>query len=224
MISCRIFSGRYLVLAILLVTPVSLIAQDNLETKTGVIKNVTQKGRLTKMTIEDDQGGEYEISITPKVDFQIQAPGDKGFIAKGQFIQGQGVLTNKRIYLSAVTVFFVSSGKKISRRGGISKAPVKSGQSQNAYLVSGTIIANQADEDFPDYELVALREASRGPFLMLEKKVKVTVATSDISFLPENAKIRMQVLPLRGGRFTLKKATVKLSKPIKSEDVFRKKS
>lgn len=218
-----IFSGFFVALALLIVTPDFLVAQDNLELKTGVIKKITKKGRLTKMTIEDDQGGEYEISLTPKVDFQIQAPGDKGFIAKGQFIEGQGVMTNKRIYLSAVTVHFVTPGKRNSRRGGILKAPAKAGQSENEYLVSGTITANKPDEDYPDYELIALREASRGPYLMLEKKVKITVSTTDTSVLPENAKIRMQVIPLRSGKFTLKKAIIILTEALKSEDLLPKK-
>ncbi len=196
-----------------------LFAQGNLELKTGVVKEITKKGRLTKMTIEDDQGGEYEISLTPKVDFQILAPGDKGFVTKGAYIQGEGVMTNKRIYLSDVTIFVPLSGKKISKRGGIQKAPAQAGRSTNSYLVAGTIVAHQPDEDYPDYELVALREAPRGPYLMLEKNVKITVSTTDTSILPENAKIRMQVIPLRSGKFTLKKATISLTSPLKSDEV-----
>ncbi len=219
----KIFAGHLSILILLTAAPAFLFAQDNLQLKTGVIKEITKKGRLTKMTIEDDQGGEYEISLTPKVDFQILAPADKGFISKGQFIQGQGVMTNKRIYLSKVIVHLAAPGKKNSRRGGIQKLPAKAGQSQNAYMVAGTITAHQADEDYPEYELVAIREASRGPFLMLEKNVKITVSTTDTSILPENAKIRMQVVPLRSGKFTLKKATITLTTPLKSEELRPKK-
>ncbi len=215
----KTYSRFFAVLLLLLGTPALLCGQNNLELKTGVIKQITPKGRIVKMTIEDDQGGEYEISLTPKVDFQILAPGDRGFIAKGQFIQGEGLLSKQRIYLSDVVIHLAVPGKKNTRRGGVQKMPAAPGQSQNQYRVAGTIVAHQPDEDYPEYELIAIREASRGPFLMLEKDAKITVSTTDTSILPEKAKIRMQVLPLRSGKFTLKKATITLTTPLKSEDL-----
>jgi len=223
MILFKTLCRNLLTLSLLLAGSEAIPAQNPIETKTGTITKVTQKGRLVQLVVKDDQGDELELLITPKVEFQIQSTGDKGFVTKGQFLQGTGTLSNQKIFLSEVTVHIVLPGRKSVKRGGIVPAKAQAGQSKNSYLVSGTIAAHQTDKDYPDYELIAIREAARGPFLMLKKDVKIKVVSSDISLLPKNAKIRMEGIPLRSGRFNLKKATVQLSKALKSEDLLRRK-
>ncbi len=186
--------------------------------KNGTFKELRQQGRLTQIVVLDDAGSELEINLTPKVDFQIRAAGDKGFVAPGQILEGEGVLTNERIYISNVTIRYVPPKQRVSARGQIAKAPPRPGRSTNAYLVSGMIEAAQPDTDYPDFTLVGLK-ATRGPLIMLEKDFKVTVVANDPKLIPEGSIVSMEGMELRGGKFNASKLVVNLKTPLKSEDL-----
>ena len=193
------------------------LAQGAEETKTGIIEEVVQKGRNTTLKIKDDQIGSFEVLLTPKIEFQIQAPGDKGFVAAGNILQAQGVMTNEQIFISKVTIRLVPAGTRSTFRGQVTKAPPKPGQSQNAYLVSGVIEESGPDPDYADYLRVTLKGV-RGPALMLEKNVEVTLSSDQIDQIPDQAPVSVEGTLLRNGKFTPSKVTVRASKAWTSSD------
>lgn len=186
--------------------------------KNGTVKEVRQQGRLTQVVVLDDAGSELEINLTPKVELQIRAAGDKGFVVPGQILEGEGVLTNERIYISNVTIRYVPPKQRITHRGQIAKAPARPGRSTNAYLVSGMIEAAQPDTDYPDFTLVGLK-ATRGPLIMLEKDFKVTVLSDNPELIPDGASVSMEGMEIRGGKFNASKLVINLKSPLKSEDL-----
>ncbi len=186
----------------------------------GSVKEVTQKGRLTQLVVTDEAGNDHEINLTPRLELEIRAPGDADFVAPGQVLEGNGVMTNERLYFSDIHVRFVSPKSRTSVRPQIAKLPPKPGESKNSYSVLGQIDAARQDPDYPEYTQVALR-GTRGPILMLQKNFKVTVIFSDTEMIEEGASVTMTGTEQRGGRFNPAKIVIQRKEAVKAEDLLK---
>jgi len=167
---------------------------------TGTLKSIESAGRLTQITVADDQGQEYQVKLNSRMDFQIRGPGDAGFITPGQYMEGTGLLTNEQLFVHDVTIRPVLPGKRSTRRGGIAKLPPRPGQSKIAYMVGGEIEAVGPSPDYPEYTAVKLKGV-RGPMIMLEKNYKLTIVSEDVGLLKEGDTVELySKAPPRNGQ------------------------
>lgn len=214
---------RLVLIAASLAFTLSTVAQaqrgPQTETLTGTVKEIQEQGRVSTLVVTTEDGTEHEFRLTPKVQFEVTAPGDEGFVRPGLFMSAQGVLTNNQLFVKSLNVYLLGKAQR-PPAGRFAKAPAKVGASQNTYDISGTIVAKQESPDYPDYEMLAIKAAGRVPPIMLEKGFKVTVVGMTPEMAPPEAPIELEVTPLRGDRFNLVKATVKLSDPLDSATVF----
>jgi hypothetical protein len=204
-----------------LLSPITSLGQRpeaKSETITGRVAEVQKKGRGTTLVVETDAGEKREFPLTPKVQFVISAQGDAGFVVPGQYLAGKGVLTNGKVFLNSLTIQLVRKGQR-PPPGKMVKAPAKTGESQNAYLVSGPIVSRETDKDYPDYQVLALKTAGPGAPIMLEKGFQVTVETSDTALVPAGAPIELEGTPLPRDGFNLVKATIRLAEPLDSATI-----
>lgn len=192
--------------------------QTPTETQNATVVEVKAQGRARILVVEDEKGEQHEYPITTRISLRVTAPGDEGFVTEGQYLSGTGVLTNDKIFLKQVEIQLFS-GRGRPQPGRIIKAPAEAGQSQNAYEVSGPIVAAAPDVDYPDHRRVELRVAGPNAPLMLEPGFTVTVVSSDPALITAGAPVELEMAPLRGGRFNLVSATVNLKEPLKSEEV-----
>jgi hypothetical protein len=189
------------------------------QTLTGTVKEIQEQGRISTLVVTTDDGQEHEFRLTPKVQFEVTAPGDEGFVRPGVFMSAQGVLTNNQLFIKSLNVYLIGKGQR-APAGRFAKAPAKVGASENTYDISGTIVAKQENPDYPDYEVLAIKAAGRTPPVMLEKGFEVTIVGMTPEMAQPEAPVELEVTPLRGDRFNLVKATVKLSDPLDSATVF----
>lgn len=185
------------------------------------LKELQQKGRSTTLVVIDDEGKELEFPLTPRTEFEITASGDEGFVRPGAFLSATGVLTNQVIFIKSLNVHLPDKGQRVPP-GKVAKAARQAGQSMNAYDVSGSIVGKEESSDYPGYQVLSLRVAGQAPPIMLEKDPKVTVVSTDTELLKdkEGVPVELEVTPLRGDRWNLVKATIKLSEKMDSAKYF----
>lgn len=183
----------------------------------ATIKSVEVKGRVRKLTVTSGTE-DLTIVLTPKIQFEVVAEGDEGFIRAGQVFESQGVMTNKRLFVSDILIRTVPQGRK-APPGRYAKAPEKAGQSQNTYQIVGPIQDIQPDKDYPDYKAVLLKTVPPAGAVLLEKNFVVRVASDDIELVKEGMMVEVEGLPGPGGKFLVSRVSVQLPEPLKSEDV-----
>ena len=187
--------------------------------KAGRITDIEQKGRVTTLKIESTEGETYAVKLTPLINFFIQAPGDKGFIRPGVYIEGRGPETNDKVFLSEVTVYLLPKGKR-APIGKVVKAQAESGESQSTYQVSGQVTAAGPAEDYPDYTALGLKVSGRAPPVWIEPNCQITVASSDPAHTAVGADLQMAMKPLRGGRMLPTAVRVVRETPFDSSEIF----
>lgn len=197
--------------------------QNQTETRSGTLVEIKKQGRGRFLVFEGADGEQQEFPLTPKVDFVVTAPGDAAAIAPGNFLTGTGTLTNNKLFLSDVSVRLAQKGKKLPP-GNIVKAPAVVGESEMSYVISGVIVAAAPDTENAGYHLVALRLPGKIPPILLEPGFSVSVSSADPELAKAGAPVELEVAPLRGGRFNLLKATVKLDEPIAAAEAEAEKS
>lgn len=183
------------------------------ETIKGTLKEIQEKGRSKTLVITDELGGEKEFLLTPKIQFQIEAPGVPGLIVPGRYVSGSGTLTNNQIFVSQINVYFLAPGQK-PPAGGVKQSPRMVGASVNGYDLAGVVGETGQSMDYPDYTMVALKVPGRVPPIMLEKNVRVNVISFDTDMAKPGSAVELEVQPLKGDRVNLLKATVTLDEPI----------
>ena len=188
-----------------------------LKTRTGTLVEVAQKGRVQVLKYTDDAGEAQELIVTPKIRAEVQAAGDAGFLQPGRFVAALATESNKMLFTKEVSVHLFGKGRPPG--GKIVKAPLTSGQSKNAYQVTGTINAAGPDPDYPDYHRVDVKAAGPRAPLMLEKGFTVTVKSSDLSLAPPGTPVELSGTELRNGRFNAVKVSLKLADPLNAEEV-----
>lgn len=182
----------------------------------GKITEVKTERKSTSFVITNDEGKSQEIKLNGLINFQVRGPGDNGFIRPGVFVTGDGVLTNKSIFISDVSVGIIAKGRP--PQGYIRPAPPRPGQSQNTYQVGGVIRALQPNPDYPDYTMLALNVQGRQPPINLEKDYKVTVVMTDPALVKPDMDVEVTGLVVRNN-FNVKQIIVSHGEPFKSEDV-----
>jgi hypothetical protein len=192
------------------------------ETKSGTVVEVQKKGRARTLVVDDSTGQRHEFVITPKVVLEVTAPGDAGFVQAGQIFSARGTMSNQKVFVKELTIGVVPPRTRKVVAGKIEKAPAMTGQSTESYLVSGSIVGTQPDPDYKDYRLVGLNLRGAAPPIMLEPGFTVTVSSSDPDLIVAGAPVDLELAPLRGGKFTLVKAIVKLQEPLSSETLLGK--
>lgn len=192
------------------------------ETKSGTVVEVQKKGRGRTLVVEDTEGQRHEFVITPKVALEVTAQGDAGFVRPGQFFSAKGTMSNQKLFIKELTIGLVKPRSRQVALGSFEKAPAVVGESTESYLISGSIVGTQPDPDYKDYLLVGLNIRGAVPPIMLEPGFTVTVSSSDPDLITEGAPADLEMAPLRGGKFTLVKATVRLQEPLSSETLLGK--
>src|SRR5690606_2454235 len=100
--------------AVLLWTESPILAQgrgQTTETKSGTIVEIQKKGRGRVLTVEID-GQQHSVPVTPKLDLQIIAQGDAGFVRPGQFLTATATLSNNKLFVQSLTIQPVQRGQK----------------------------------------------------------------------------------------------------------------
>lgn len=189
------------------------------ESITGKVKEVKKKGRLKVLVVTTDDGTEMEFPVTPKVQFEVTAKGDAGFVRPGVFLTAKATLTANQLFVRNVRVLLIDKGQR-TPTGKITKAQPKPGASVNSFDVSGELLARQMSPDYPDYEVLALKIPGRVPPVMLEKNFSVTVVSQNPESATPDSPVELQVTKLRGDRLNLVSATVTLAEPMKASEVF----
>jgi hypothetical protein len=192
------------------------------ETKTGKVVEVQKKGRARTLIVDDATGQRLEFVITPKVSVEVTAPGDAGFLQPGQFLSARGTMSNQKVFVKELTIGLVKPRTRQVAAGSFEKAPAMTGESTESYLLSGSIVGTQPDPDYKDYLRVGLNIRGAVPPIMLEPGYTVTVSSSDPDLIVAGAPVDLELAPLRGGKFTLIKATVRLQEPLSSETLLGK--
>jgi hypothetical protein len=189
------------------------------ETRNGTVVEIQEKGRSRTLVV--DVGGEQqEYPLTPKVAYEVSAPGDAGFVDKGRFLSARGIVTNDKLFIQSVTIVLVKPRQK-PPASGLQKAPMAEGESVNSWDIAGEITASGADTDYPDYTAVDLKISGRTQRVYLEPGFSVTVKTTDPTLIevPSGTPIALQGTP-RGERFILSGASVQLSEPLTAAEFF----
>lgn len=188
------------------------------ETKTGTIVEIREKGRGRLLVVEID-GKQQNVPVTPKLDLEIVAAGDKGFVRPGQFLTATATMSNDKLFINSLTIHPQRRGQK-PLVGKIAKTPAEPGQSTMSYDVSGLIVATQPNKDYPDHTDVALKTSGQSPPIMLEPNLTVTVSSGDPEKIPANAPAEFKVSELRGGRISIMGITVRLDTPLVAAEYF----
>lgn len=201
-------------------SPVSGAQKRDQETeiKTGTIVEVKEKGRGRILVVEID-GKPHDVPVTPKLDLQIIASGDSGFVRPGQFLSATGTMSNDKLFIKELTITPLRRGQK-PPSGKIAKVAAAAGESALAYDVSGVISATQANKDYPEHLDLALKTTGVKAPIMIEPGYTVTVNISDPARIPPNTEAEVTVAPLRGGRISVLGVTVRLATPLTAAEYF----
>ena len=188
------------------------------ETKQGTIVEIKQSGRRQALVIEVD-GKQQTVAVTPKLNLQIKAAGDAGFLREGQYLSATAVMSNDKLFIKELTISPVKKGQRVPP-GKIVKAEAEAGQSKSAYDVSGLITAMQPNADYPEHRDVVLKATGVRAPIMIEPEYSVTVSSSDPALIPADAEAELEVAPLRGGRFKVVGVTIDLPEALNSAEFF----
>ena len=189
------------------------------ETRSGTLVEIQEKGRSRTLVV-DVSGEQQEYPLTPKVAYEVSAPGDAGFVGEGRHLSARGTVTNDKLFIKSLTITLVKPRQK-APASGLQKAPMVEGESVNSWDVAGEITASGADTDYPDYTAVDLKIGGRTQRVYLEPGFTVTVKTGDPTLItvPAGTSVTLEGTP-RGERFILSAAQVQLSEPLTAAEFF----
>ena len=198
-------------------------AQKAPPTQKGTVAEVKKKGRLTVLMIQSEGGGApFEVVVTPKIQFAVEAKGDLGFLRDRQYVSGTGTLTNKMLFVKNWTVHVGPLAKRT--KPFVKEAPKRVGQSVNSYDLYGMVQSRQQDAKFEEYETLSLNIAQlrKAPVsVYIDKDATVTVSTTETDDIEEGTPVEYIQVPAAGGRYQVASLKVKLKEPLKSEEFFK---
>ncbi|MEW4489670.1 hypothetical protein AB1L42_16430 [Thalassoglobus sp. JC818] len=183
----------------------------------GEITEIKEERKSKVLVVTDQNGEAHEIRVTPKIQFEVRAPGDHGFIREGAYVGADAVLSNGSLYVKNVSVLLPRKGLR-PPRGMVVKAPAEAGQSQNAFKILGQIKATQPNPEYPEYTMIALSVPGNYPAINLESDYQVTVVQTD----PEFAEVGMKgelTGRMNRGKFLVNGLTFQREEPFKSEEI-----
>lgn len=189
---------------------------ENENLLSGTIVSLTTEGRLTTLVVEVD-GENHEFRLTPQISFQVQGPGDHGFLVEGSYIETRAVMSNDRLFPETLTVFVVQRGDRVPP-GVIQPVPAGNGVGENRYDISGTVAGTSQDENYPEYTQLSVRSAQNA-VLFVQDDLQITVGFNGHEHAAEGDSIELQVMRLRNGRITLQAARVTKSEAFDSATI-----
>ncbi len=182
---------------------------------TGKVAGVETKGRTTTLTVTDDGGNEHEFALTPKVELEIVAVGDDGFLTEGQMVQIDAVESNESFFGTTFSVYPHYSGRPVPAKA--VKAPPSAGQSQNRHFVSGEIVRLD-DKGDGKYHLLQLKLNPKSQLAVyVEPTHQVRVILTDPSAIKEGQEVRVTGRQT-GQRLTPTKITIVTGETLKGAE------
>ncbi|TWT57006.1 hypothetical protein KOR42_03630 [Thalassoglobus neptunius] len=184
----------------------------------GEITEIKEERKSKVLVVTDQNGETHEIRVTPKMQFEIRASGDHGFIREGAYVGADAILSNGSLYITKVSVLLPRKGLR-PPRGMVVKAPAEAGQSQNAFKVLGQIKATQPNPEYPEFTMIALRVPGNYPAINLESGYEVTVVQTD----PEFAEVGMKgelTGKMNRGKLLVNSLTLQRQEPFESAEIY----
>lgn len=166
------------------VTAVDAQDSPNLE---ATVTAIETKGKTTTLTVTDTASGtEYKFQLTPKVELEIVADGDDGFLAEGVMVRATATESNNLYFATTFSVYPQYAGKALPAK--VVKAPAQPGQSRNAYLIAGEIVALE-DPAEEKYDILQLKVNPKTSLpVYVEPNHKVRVVLTEPSSIKEGQK------------------------------------
>lgn len=171
----------------------------------GKVTSVTTKGKTTTLKVTDEGGTEHEFTLTPKVELEIVATGDDGFLVEGQMVKIAAIQSNDNFFGSQFDVYPQAVGRAGPAKA--VKAPPKIGQSQSLHYITGEVIQLA---DIPDgkYDMLDLKGTGKAKFqVYVEPNHRVRVIFTD----PKSIKVDQKVTvtgKAAGAKFNASKVTI----------------
>lgn len=181
----------------------------------GSITGVETKGRTTTVTFTDEAGNAFEFALNPKIDLEVSATGDLGFLAAGAYVEIEALKSNDYYFGSQFRVFPQFSGR--SQPAKAVKAPPAPGRSMNQYQIDGEIVRFEDKGDEKYHKLYLKVNPKTEQLVYVETNHKITVILTDPSAVEEGqtASVVGRVL---GTRLIPSKLSIDTKKTLKAEE------
>lgn len=181
----------------------------------GTVSGVETKGRNTTIKFTNDEGNAFDIAVTPRLEIEVRAKGDDGFLAPGVLVKIDAIQSNKLFFGSKFEVYPQFSGKSPPARA--VKAPPKPGQSQNLHLVTGEIVRLE-DKGDTKYDRLFLKVSGNNELMVyVEPSHSVNVVLTDPESLEAGQEASV-VGRIAGPRLQAAKISVDTGKTLKGEE------
>jgi len=202
-----------LVASLVLVTVSAVHAQQpssnpNLEVRSGSVKEIIKKGKARTLVVSTG-GEDLSFPITPKIQLEIHFSGGSGAaLQPGAYIEGTGTQSHRNLILDSAKIFLISSSVKTPPAQVKAPAEKAVGQSVNLKVLTGQIMARQASTNFEGYQELGFRAAGDFPSVLFKDDLKVDVVSTQVDDAEVGQKIVLELLPGRGNKSTLVRATI----------------
>ena len=177
------------------------LAQKKVETekKSGKLTSVEKKGKAAAVKLETDDGETLEVQVTPRMQFAIEAPGEKDILRPATWVSCTNIVQVNNLFFAKD--FLVHIGP--APRAGAQK------NMNNSWDVAGQIGAVADDS-------ITLRTGAK--IMFDEGECNVKVMTNDVSLLEEGAAAEVEGTR-RGEKFLPLRMLVTLDTTLTAEDV-----
>jgi hypothetical protein len=182
---------------------------------TGKVKEVVTKGKANTLVITDEVGNDHSFPLTPKIELEIRAQGDPGFLAPGMAVKFQAVQSNDIFFGTIFSVYPQFAGKKPPLK--VAKSAPMLGQSVNLHDLQGEIARW---EDVPDgkYDLLHLKATGKNEYTVyMEPNYRVDVLLTDPKSIEAGQGVTITGR-LAGSKFLAAKIVVETGKSLKGEE------
>jgi hypothetical protein len=190
------------VLAVCAAFATEALAQKKVEaeTKSGKLTSVEKKGKAAAVKVETDDGEMLEVQVTPRMQFAIEAPGEKDILRQGTWVSCTNIVQVNNLFFAKDFLVHIGS----TPRAGAQK------NMNNSWDVAGQIGAVAEDS-------ITLRTGAK--IMFDEGQCNVKVMTNDVGLLEEGAAAQVEGTK-RGEKFLTQRMLVKLETTLTAEDVY----
>ncbi len=199
------------------ICPFAAFTQEGADETTleGKVSGVTTKGKTTTLKVTDEGGTEHEFTLAPKVELEIVATGDDGFLADGQMVKIAAIQSNEAFFGSQFDVYPQYVGRAAPAKG--VKAPLKIGQSQSLHYITGEV-SQLADIPDGKYDLLDLKGTGKMKLqVYVEPNHRVRVIFTDPKMIKVDQKVTVTG-KAAGAKFNASKVTVNTGDTLKGAE------
>gem|GEM_PF-3334971 len=178
---------RYLIAFVLVCGGVTVLNAQESPNLEATVTAVETKGKTTTLTVTDTASGtEYKFQLTPKVELEIVADGDDGFLTEGVMVRATATESNNLYFATTFSVYPQYAGKVLPAKA--VKAPPQPGQSRTALIVTGEIVSLE-DPAEEKYDILQLKVNPKTSLpVYVEPNHKVRVVLTEPSSIKEGQK------------------------------------